>query len=111
MPSSERLGLSLIWNIGGGRLFPQLSNLKCKQSHDERYDHENSLGLGPAGCVIIHEVANIVDCRSQVWNRDCELVDAYDPTPGNVARACPAVRAWIRVALRSETDLIVGTAR
>src|SRR5207244_13265156 len=92
--------MCFVWNVGRGLLFPRLSNLKCKESHDKRYDHENSLGLGLAGVVIIHEVANIADCRSQGWNRDCELVDAYDPTPGRVAIGCRADRARIAGARR-----------
>src|SRR5438132_13372513 len=64
-------------NIEGHSFPTRRSSDLCKQSHDKRYDHENSLSFRPTGRIIVHETTNVKDCSSQVWNRYSELVDTY----------------------------------
>src|SRR2546427_12919543 len=110
MPSSERLQSSSDLEHRRRRLLPRLSNFKCKQSHDERYYHENSLSLRLTGCIIIHETTNVKDCSSQVWDRYGCLVDpnhlaSRDPTIGLI----PSVLDSIGVPFCPESVLPVGT--
>src|SRR5207249_7460181 len=86
--------------VSSGRLeellLSRLSDLECKQCHYECYDYENSLSLRLPSVVIVHEIANVKDCGSQVWNRNSELVNPHEGR----SRIRAFIRSWrVRVAV------------